>query len=472
MAKPQITWTPSTQYDTGTVSSLDLDDQGNCLETHVGGTRLYYRVGEINNSGKNIDFGKSTSFANGTVTNIALASDGNFVEVHVSKGKLYSRVAQANFKNKTIKWRHGTPYDQYSKGSYCCIAIDDQDNCIEIHISSSDLYYRVGKVDFAGKDINWSGHSTKFDNGSYTQCSVALDTQGNCIETHVGRGRLYCRVGKLNGDTVTWGESTQYDKGSVTNIALGERGDCIETHVKDNRLYYRLGKLNTDNQTIEWGESTQYSENDRQSYKFTNIALNSQDNCFQTHVIAAGSRNNLFYRSTQIQSNTTTLWQIGKENARNKAEHKTGSWEKQFNYTVGMDAEPIDNPDLPELIAIAEEENSIFCAKSIQVYFTLEQSYAPDCLTLFYGYFGEEENRVFLDGQLLCKDFGISSTDIRHNRIPFPRIEAGEHILKITTIGKRKGYHTIGYLRLDAVVGELEPAPIIGLYDVVMQCSG
>ncbi len=230
-------------------------------------------------------------------------------------------------------------------------------------------------------------------------------------------------------------------------------------------------KLNTDNQTIVWGESIQYSENDRERFTFTNVAIDSQGNCFQTHVIA-GSPNRLFYRSTQIQTHMTTLWHIGKEKPRSEIGHKIGSWEKQFNYTVGMDAEPIDYPNLPELIAVADEKNSVFCTKTLQIYFTLEQDYGPDCLTLLYGFFGEEENRIFLDGQLLFKDFGISSTEIRHNRIPFPRIGAGEHILKISAIGKRKGYHTISYLKLEAVEGELESAPTIGLYDVVMQCSG
>ncbi|MDJ0619248.1 MAG: SBBP repeat-containing protein [Calothrix sp. MO_192.B10] len=300
MAQQMLEWTASTQYDTGTVSCLELDDQGNCLETHVGGGRLYYRVGTINDDDKSINFGTSTRYANGTTTNIALANDGNFVEVHVSSGRLYSRVAKANFSNKTIEWRDGTAYDQYDSGYYCSVAVDQQDNCLEIHTGRYGLYYRIGQVNYTSKNINWIRGGTIFSRGSYAQCSVALDNQGNCLETHVDSNNyLYCRVGKLNGDTVTWGESSQYDRGSLTSIALDEAGNCIETHVNNNRLYYRCGKLNSGSLTIDWGESIQYSDKDNERFSFTSVACNSQGHCLQTHVIA-GSPNRLYYQSTAL----------------------------------------------------------------------------------------------------------------------------------------------------------------------------
>jgi Beta-propeller repeat len=310
MTQQILEWNPSVQYDTGTISSFDLDEQGNCLETHVGAGKLYYRLGTINKDNKSINFGDSTNYANGTTTNISLASQGNFVEVHVSEGKLYCRVAKANFSNKTIEWRSGTAYDQYDIGSYCSVALDQQNNCLEIHIGSSGLYYRIGKVNYATKTINWSSSSTLFSKGTYSQCSLALDSQGNCIETHVGGGLLYSRVGKFNGTTVDWGETSQYDQGSVTSIALNEAGNCIETHVKDNRLYYRIGKLNSNNKTITWGEAVQYSENNTDKYSFTHVALNSQNNCFQIHVIA-GSPNRLFYRSTNLKVKQEWKQQFG-----------------------------------------------------------------------------------------------------------------------------------------------------------------
>lgn len=302
-----LEWSGSTQYDTGTVSSFDLDDQGNCLDVHVGGTRLYYRVGKINKSDRNIDFGDSTYYANGTVTSIGLTENGNFVEVHVSSNNLYSRVAQANFDNKTIEWREGRQYDQYDTGYYCSVDVNNQNNCLEVHTGYSGLYYRVGRVDYTAKSIDWIRTGTLFSRGSYRNCTVALDNQGNCLVTYADKyEHLYSRVGKLNGNTVDWGESSEYNRGYLSNVALDRAGNCITTYVRDYRLYYCLGTVNIDSKTVTWGDSVQYSEDNQGRFSFTDVALDSEGNCFQTHVIA-GSPNRLFYRSATL--NVKQEWQ-------------------------------------------------------------------------------------------------------------------------------------------------------------------
>lgn len=307
MTQPILEWSSSNQYDTGTVNSFDLDDRGNCLDVHVGGTRLYYLVGKINSSDRSIDFGDSTYYANGTVTSIGLAEDGNFVEVHVSRNKLYSRVAKANFDNKTIEWREGRQYDQYDGGYYCSVDVDNQNNCLEVHTGYSGLYYRIGKVDYTAKSIDWIRTGTLFSRGSYRNCSVALDGSGNCLVTYADKyEHLYSRVGKLNGNTVAWGESSEYERGYLSNVALDASGNCITTYVRDYRLYYCLGTVNIDSKTVTWGDSVQYSEDNQGRFSFTDVALNSQGNCFQTHVIA-GSPNRLFYRSAQL--NVKQEWQ-------------------------------------------------------------------------------------------------------------------------------------------------------------------
>lgn len=42
-----LKWSPSQQYDTGSLTSIALDNQSNCLKTHVGSVNLYYRVGKL-----------------------------------------------------------------------------------------------------------------------------------------------------------------------------------------------------------------------------------------------------------------------------------------------------------------------------------------------------------------------------------------------------------------------------------------
>ena len=170
---------------------------------------------------------------------------------------------------------------------------------------------------------------------------------------------------------------------------------------------------------------------------------------------------------------TVTLWQIGKERSKSEIEQKEGTWEQERSYTVGMDEDSIEHPNLPKLISVADADNTVFACKSFKIYFTLDRTYEQDILTLRYGYFGEEENRIFLDGQLLFKNFGISSTEIQHNRIPFPLMEAGEHILKIEIIDKRQGYHTISYLKLEALEGELESTTTtVSSRSAVIQLTG
>lgn len=304
-----LEWSSSTQYDTGTVSSFDLDDQGNCLEVHVGADKQYYRVGTINNSDRTIDFGHSTYYARGNVNSISLAKDGNFVEVHVSSNRLYCRVAQANFSNKTIDWRDGRQYDEYDRGTYCDVAVDEQDNCLEVHVGSSGLYYRVGRVNYRAKNIDWTRIGTLFTRGRYRNCSIALDAAGNCLVTYADKNnRLYSRVGKLNGNTVDWGASSQYALGYLSSVALDAAGNCIATQTKDNRLYYCLGRLNSDSFTVTWGDSIRYSEDNRGRFSFTNVASDAAGNCFQVHVVA-GSPNRLFYRWAELNASAKQEWQ-------------------------------------------------------------------------------------------------------------------------------------------------------------------
>ena len=89
--------------------------------------------------------------------------------------------------------------------------------------------------------IEW-GPSTKYDTGSSD--SIAMDNAGHCVEVHVGSGRLFYKVGKVNFDTeeIQWGPSIQYDTGSSSSISMDNSGHCVEVHVGSGRLFYRVDK--------------------------------------------------------------------------------------------------------------------------------------------------------------------------------------------------------------------------------------
>ncbi len=99
--------------------------------------------------------------------------------------------------------------------------------------------------------VEW-GPSVIYDPGNSN--SISMDNAGHCIEVHVVSGRLFYKVGYVNFDTkkIQWGSNIQYDTGSSNSITLDDSGHCVEVHVRSGRLYYRVGKVNFDNKTIGW----------------------------------------------------------------------------------------------------------------------------------------------------------------------------------------------------------------------------
>jgi len=270
-----LSWGPSIQYDTGGPNAVAMDDNGNCLEVHVGTNRLFYRVGKANFSNRTVSWGSSTQYDTGGPNAVAMDANGNCVEVHVGTDRLFYRVGKVNFTNKTVSWGTSTQYDT---GGPNAVAMDANGNCVEVHVGTERLFYRVGKVNFTNKTISW-GSSTQYDTGGPN--AVAMDDNGNCVEVHVGTDRLFYRVGKVNftNKTISWGPSTQYDTGGPNAVTMDGSGNCLEVHVGTGRLFYRVGKVNFTNKTITWGPSTQYDTGGPNA-----IAIDNLGNSVEVHV--------------------------------------------------------------------------------------------------------------------------------------------------------------------------------------------
>jgi hypothetical protein len=145
--------------------------------------------------------------------------------------------------NQEFKINWGT-IAKYDTGGFNSIAMDDNGHCIEVHVASLKLFYRVGTVNFDTQKIDW-GTSIQYDTGRFN--SIAMDNNGHCIETHVDfGGNLFYRVGIVNFDTHTidWRTSTQYDTGGFNSIAMDNNGHCIEVN-GDYRgnLFFRVGNV-------------------------------------------------------------------------------------------------------------------------------------------------------------------------------------------------------------------------------------
>jgi hypothetical protein len=150
-----------------------------------------------------------------------------------------------------------------------------------------------------GCDVQF-GLSTRFERGK--QASVALNGSNWVIETHKSPENtdLWYRLGKLNGNIVTWGDSHRIGVGGYwPAVVLSKQGYVIEVHSdQDDRdgatMYYEAGKidLNGDvNQSIDWRVfDTKYDAGFH-----ANIAINDDGVIVGVHE-SMGSSNRLYYR--------------------------------------------------------------------------------------------------------------------------------------------------------------------------------
>ncbi len=156
---------------------------------------------------------------------------------------------------------------------------------------------------------------------------------------------------------------------------------------------------------------------------------------------------------------TVTLWQIGRKIESVEIEPKQGKWFAEYNYTLEIDSDPIDNPKIPQLIAIprtSQGQSETFSTGKLNIYFTLDRNYRADELTLFYGCFGSQSTRLYLDGQLLTPVLESTTAELQRMEIPVPATTVGDHILTITVSGKQQDadYQVINYLKLETLPGE------------------
>ena len=261
-----------------------------------------------------IEWGPSIKYDTGGPNSLAMDNSGHCVETHVGTGKLFYRVGNVNFDNNTINWG---PSIKFDTGGPDAISMDNSGHCIETHAGSGSLFYRVGNVNFDNNTINW-GNSTKFDTGGPD--AISMDNSGHCVETHVGDARLFYRVGSVNFDnnTINWGPSIKFDTGGPDTISLDNSGRCIEAHVGTGTLFYRVGSVNFTNSTIDWGTSTKYDTGGPNS-----ISMDNSGHFVEAHVGTA----RLFYRVGSVNFTNNTI-----------------NWGKSIKYdTGGPNAISLDN---------------------------------------------------------------------------------------------------------------------------------
>lgn len=172
------------------------------------------------------------------------------------------------------------------------------------------LLYQVGTLN--GSTITWSG-SHQYDNNGFNPSVAMVGT--TVVEVHnggAGPGSLWYRVGTLNGTTVSWNNSQQYDNGFNPSIAM-TGNTVVEVHnggAGPGALWYRLGTLN--GTSINWNVSYKFD-----SYSTNpSVAVNSACYFCNLEVLEVhndnGSPGPLWYRIGNIvytDSTPTISWQ-------------------------------------------------------------------------------------------------------------------------------------------------------------------
>ncbi len=248
---------------------------------------------------QSIEWGPITQYDTGTSNTIAQNFGDDCVELHVGSGNLYYRVGTLDHEKRTIEWGLSAPYDTGTSGA---IALHgDGKYCVEVHVGGDGLYYRVGKLDRIQRTIDW-GPSTPYDTGSSN--AIALGDRDQCVEVHVGSGKLYYRVGRVDDQkkTIAWGPAMAYGTGSSSAIALhGDGGYCVEVHVRSGKLYYCVGRVDYRKKSITWGPSKEYGDGDVNSISFS--PLDRGRRCVEAHVTSG----KLFYRIGAVDTARRTI---------------------------------------------------------------------------------------------------------------------------------------------------------------------
>lgn len=179
---------------------------------------------------------------------------------------------------------------------------------------------------------------------------------------------------------------------------------------------------------------------------------------------------------TEVQ--TKTLWQIGKPGTGGEEFVHAGGWQAEFTYTVGSDADPINQPNMPPLLTVAGRKQKpkrgskqLYATEKLNISFTLDNDYSDDELTLFYDFLGSETDSIFVNGEKLTEILGLGEGKLKQNQISLPALRKGEHVLSVTTAGGADGAHWIDYLKLEGVNKENQteqptvPSAATGLED-------
>jgi hypothetical protein len=245
----------------------------------IGGIGLWYRIGMRQGTTVTWGRSQRFPW-DGTWPNVAISSEGYVVFIYSSgryktNSDVHYAVGMVNpygGLDQSITWL--TPDSIHSdSGFHSSTAINDNGVIVEVHESGSGgtgLYYRVGHLkDPSGGDftIEWNagGYGTKYDDGINPH--IALNNNDEAIEVHQVTSEHYVhyRRGPVIGGKINFGGSPRYDNHSEeAAVALLDNGGVVELHRgADEGISARTGMLDPNSaDKIIWFNAAVISNSD------------------------------------------------------------------------------------------------------------------------------------------------------------------------------------------------------------------
>jgi hypothetical protein len=156
----------------------------------------------------------------------------------------------------------------------------------------------------------------------------------------------------------------------------------------------------------------------------------------------------------------TVVWQIGDldgvvDPIDGASEYAaTGAFDLTFNYVVGSDSDPINNPSMPgylgpqNVAAIASDGRPATDTTALlNILFTLDGDISDSTLT--YGRYGSESDRLYLDGVLFATLPVGTEGGFQEYSFDLGSLAAGDYVISIDYDGGGAyNGHYIDYLQL------------------------
>lgn len=245
--------------------------------------------------------GPSTEYGTGERNTVALDNNANCVALHVRSRQIYSHVGRVDFINQEINWG---PVTSYGAGDSVAIDVDDFGQCVGVHADGGRLHYRVGMINTNTATIDW-GASAEYASGVHNE--IAQTVLGLCVSVYVDGERLYYRMGWIEEDrSISWMPQVEYGSGVSNTIALDEDFNCVEAHVgsgpESGRLFYRVGQLDVLNSVISWGPSVEFDTGTH-----VDITMDNNQRCRSVHVDNVSGSSGLFYRLGTVDVASQTI---------------------------------------------------------------------------------------------------------------------------------------------------------------------